>query len=417
MAIFPYDAKTGRALCERVHDARFGYRGPPITTPAALSLRETLEWARRIPSSARIAQGFTRIADFARHVKQLRAQRAELHKPYIDPLRRTILDTLDRIVSDRNDLVVAARREAGFWWKPRVNVWWSGGKPRTYDNARLVEGYRYSPKRDVAVPATWLLARLGDDASNLAVRLRNADPRNRILSIPRWIDRVAAGVLSCPDNWLTPGERAEVAARAAGISSLRGKRAARKPLPELRVGEIHVTAARRGYKRYDLRLSGVAVHAWGHWPSRAEILAAVAQTRALAPALNAPDTLGWRGWLWDGTVLISPVRWTPWHDIALCAVEWSDGAAVRGQAGIHAIRLPPDWRRADPSRTEIGRCTVHGIVERFGRYVLGTEGWRAEWVVIRELMAPDTKTALALMRKYPEVRVHIKEQERANADR
>ena len=25
------------------------------------------------------------------------------------------------------------------------------------------------------------------------------------------------------------------------------------------------------------------------------------------------------------------------------------------------------------------------------RYVLGTRGWRAEWVVIRELMAPDTR--------------------------
>ena len=52
-------------------------------------------------------------------------------------------------------------------------------------------------------------------------------------------------------------------------------------------------------------------------------------------------------------------------------------------------------------------CDVHGIVERFGRYVLGTEGWRAEWVVIRKLMAPNTKTALALMRKYPDVVVHV----------
>jgi hypothetical protein len=58
-----------------------------------------------------------------------------------------------------------------------------------------------------------------------------------------------------------------------------------------------------------------------------------------------------------------------------------------------------------------GQCNVHGIVERFGRYEFGTEGWRAEWVVIRELMAPDTKTALALMRKYPDVRVHMQEQE------
>jgi hypothetical protein len=44
---------------------------------------------------------------------------------------------------------------------------------------------------------------------------------------------------------------------------------------------------------------------------------------------------------------------------------------------------------------------VHDIVERFGRHALGTEGWRAEWVVIRELRAPDTETALALMRHCP----------------
>jgi hypothetical protein len=56
-------------------------------------------------------------------------------------------------------------------------------------------------------------------------------------------------------------------------------------------------------------------------------------------------------------------------------------------------------------------CDVHGIVERFGRYVLGTEGWRAEWCVIRELMAPDAKTALALMKRYPKVKVHVRKQE------
>jgi hypothetical protein len=50
-------------------------------------------------------------------------------------------------------------------------------------------------------------------------------------------------------------------------------------------------------------------------------------------------------------------------------------------------------------------------VERFGRYVLGTEGWRAEWVVIRELMAPDTETALALMQRYRDVKVHVREQQ------
>jgi hypothetical protein len=108
---------------------------------------------------------------------------------------------------------------------------------------------------------------------------------------------------------------------------------------------------------------------------------------------------------------------TQWHEPTLRVEAWTNDAAVRGEAGIHAVRMPRDWLRADPELTEIGHCDVHGIVERFGQYVLGTEGWRAEWVVIRELMAPNAETALALMRKYPDVRVHVKEQEASNEDR
>jgi hypothetical protein len=144
----------------------------------------------------------------------------------------------------------------------------------------------------------------------------------------------------------------------------------------------------------------------------------VAQDRALAFSPDAPDTLGWRGWRWDGHVLISPVQHTPWSDTTLHAEQWSDSAAVRGVAGIHARRMPCDWLRVDPkAMPEIGSCDVHGIVERFGRYVLGTEGWRAEWVLIRELLAPNAQTALALMRRYPEVRVHIREQEVSDENR
>jgi hypothetical protein len=116
-------------------------------------------------------------------------------------------------------------------------------------------------------------------------------------------------------------------------------------------------------------------------------------------------------------VLVSPMQRTAWHEATLHAERWSDSAAVRGEAGIHARLVPTDWRRADPRLTEIGHCDVHGIVERFGRYVLGTEGWRAEWVVVRELMAFDTKTALALMQRYPEVKVHVREQEESHEDR
>jgi hypothetical protein len=30
--------------------------------------------------------------------------------------------------------------------------------------------------------------------------------------------------------------------------------------------------------------------------------------------------------------------------------------------------------------------------------------------VIRELMAPDTKTALAIMQRYPEIKVHVRKE-------
>jgi hypothetical protein len=67
--------------------------------------------------------------------------------------------------------------------------------------------------------------------------------------------------------------------------------------------------------------------------------------------------------------------------------------------------------------SDFGRSEIHGIVERFGRYVLGTVGWQAEWVAIREQMAPGTETALKLMRRYPEVRIHVREQEAVHEDR
>jgi hypothetical protein len=266
-------------------------------------------------------------------------------------VRRAILDTLERIMRNRADLRKAARRAAKANCHPNFPVWWKGRKPRLYDglgvdSAWIVKGVVYRTcyhKRNVAVPAAWLLARLGKE-TNVKIRVQRA-VRNLTKAAREW-------------------------------------EAAQKR-----------EAARRRAARERQRLTTFGF------------------------SLDAPDTVGWRGWRWDGHLLLSPVQGTLWHDATLRAVEWADSAAVRGVAGIHARRLPIDWLRADPSRTEIGRCDVHGIVERFGRYVLGTEGWRAEWVVIRELMAPDTKTALALMQRYPEVKVHIQEQETIHEDR
>src|SRR5262245_4386706 len=83
----PYDQKTGGALYEKLRWRACGVRKPPKTIYIPLTLAETLNWARRIPHSARKAQGFTRIIDFARHVRQLRAKRAELRRRHPDPIR------------------------------------------------------------------------------------------------------------------------------------------------------------------------------------------------------------------------------------------------------------------------------------------------------------------------------------------
>ena len=61
--------------------------------------------------------------------------------------------------------------KARFWWKPHVHVWWGHGKPRVYDSVRG----RYA-KTNVAVPATWLLARL-DKAPNIALQVRKTASR------------------------------------------------------------------------------------------------------------------------------------------------------------------------------------------------------------------------------------------------
>lgn len=125
----------------------------------------------------------------------------------------------------------------------------------------------------------------------------------------------------------------------------------------------------------------------------------------------APDTFGWRVFRWTNGELRSPIRGTIWPaDGILTAERWSDGDALRGAAGIHARRLPRDWRVADPRLDEeLGGYTKLGIiialVERWGRAVIGSHGWRAEHVAIRAVRAPSTDIGLAIEAAYPTVEV------------
>jgi hypothetical protein len=309
----------------------------------------------------------------------------------------------------------------------------------------------------------------------LSVLIRQMDPREHIRAIPHYIDRIAAGVLDVRPGVLSTEDEAAIAARRDRIRALREQRRRRREPPpprtscttvvwrgiRLRATWVYVPGRRTGimwrvdspdghrgisrreavaltlkyrvrrYGRYtlqyvpqgywDLRVAnGRSVAHWRVRPGRAKIAAAIREhrrmTRAAVIDTAADSTLGWRAWHWDGATLRSPHLATRWPSSGLTAHEWSDHAAVRGVAGIHARRMPRDWLHAGwPNRGPYegasyernGIPIVTGVVERIGRYVLGTTGWRAESVIIRELCAPSVEVMLALMQRYPDVRVHL----------
>ena len=141
---------------------------------------------------------------------------------------------------------------------------------------------------------------------------------------------------------------------------------------------------------------------------------------------DAPRNLGWRLFVWKNRTLCSPLRYTPWpEDGILRAENWSgdDEALLRGHAGIHARRMPRDWRRAEwradnelfyagyaaaAAPNFYGIPTV-GIAECWGRVLDGTEGWRAEYARILAVRAPTAEIGLAIERVYPSIRVYFDE--------
>lgn len=157
--------------------------------------------------------------------------------------------------------------------------------------------------------------------------------------------------------------------------------------------------------------AGTEVHRWLVRPNRSELAQLLRKLRDSdpRPSFKRPDTLGWRTFGWHPTkhCLVSPVQGTLWTEPEMRVENWSESAAVRGVAGIHACRLPRgDWRTAQrPS--DMPAHPILCLVERFGKFVLGTEGWRAEWVFIKEILAPDEAAARALRRVYPELPISV----------
>lgn len=133
------------------------------------------------------------------------------------------------------------------------------------------------------------------------------------------------------------------------------------------------------------------------------------------------NLFGWRCWKWDieRRQLLSPSQGTLWPTPELRCASWYDDEVVGGRAGIHASLVPSDWTKhphpvyprndahVEPRQdgTLAPYIIVTGIVERFGKFVLGTEGWRAEWVIIRKLRAPTTEIGLAMEETFPDVEI------------
>lgn len=133
---------------------------------------------------------------------------------------------------------------------------------------------------------------------------------------------------------------------------------------------------------------------------------------------SQPNTLGWRAWYWEPKrkMLQSPSQIQYfWEAPELRVSDWDTSDVVRGCSGIHACLMPKNWEIADPAQTDMPIISyggkfgplipIVGVVERFDRYVLGTTGWRAEWVIIRKLLAPTQELGFALEMAYPDVEV------------
>lgn len=152
--------------------------------------------------------------------------------------------------------------------------------------------------------------------------------------------------------------------------------------------------------------------AWGRRPPRATIAEFIRNDRRRRQEIAKTSQLGWRTFHWSFSHmrLKSPAQGTIWDGPELVVQEghWSTDEAIRGHSGIHACRLPieADWKEAlRPHDMPWGPLVA--LCERFGKYVLGEVGWRAEWVIIREILCPTAEVARVVQMIYPEVKVHV----------
>ena len=337
------------------------------------TLAQTIVECRDIPRSSRVRQGFPRLNDFARHVYRLRAERNRGHAlnttpsdiVVLAPERVKILARLARIIEDDAGLRLTARRAAVDWS-------YSGYGPLGRGWALSIEVvWTVSPsdkQRYQGLPVT--------TPRVIGERYRRLGWNSYLRSTRR---------IAVPAAWLLARLREQASAKAN--LSIIVREAQRASLVRR-----HAAVIRR-------ECDAAWQHACRAW-----------RIHTAQPDPDAPDTLGWRIWHWDAErqLLRSPDQRTLWHSAELRVERWDEASVLRGRAGIHARRMPRNWLQAewgDHDGPVMRPHCLSGVVERFGRYVLGTVGWRAEWVVIRKLRAPTTEIGLALETAYPEVEI------------
>jgi hypothetical protein len=163
----------------------------------------------------------------------------------------------------------------------------------------------------------------------------------------------------------------------------------------------------RPYPQWHLLFRGEVIENYSvNPPSRSAILATAWREWRNSPSPTIPNYFGFRKWRWDEGLqrLTSPYQRTVWETAELHAHQFAPGSLVSGVAGIHARLVPRNWwRLRTPEEQEVFGVVVWGIVERFGAYVLGEQGWRAEHAVIRVLLAQSLRMQYDLERAYPGV--------------
>lgn len=143
------------------------------------------------------------------------------------------------------------------------------------------------------------------------------------------------------------------------------------------------------------------------WANALDIAALWRIRRHLQSPQPHPELWGLRSWSFDGQVLRSYTRGTPWPTPILQAHDLDTSSIVEGRAGIHAFHALSAsttyqalYAGAYVLATRGYFHIVWGLVRPYGKIVLGTNGWRSEFAQIMALMTLDSRLPSVLSERY-----------------